>query len=289
MPLLVERRLGERGDAVVARIEPLDESLDGPALAGRIAALEHEQQAGSELAGAHLAADVQAQLQPPPLERGELLLVLLAPEARREIEHVEATHRRLRLGSSAGRPEALDLDAVDGLPDARRGGRRRCCRNRSSRRRTRSHRRAPRAAGGRRPSGGRRRASIPAACAGCTGSSPRARAARGRRTARRGCAPTRPCARDRSVRCAGPSAASTSAARSPSRRRRATPASCRPTRRTRRAGRAPRARRRPPRRRAGTSRPRRPRGARPSARADRCRPGPTPPSTTAARRSRPVR
>ena len=56
----------------MAGIERLDEALDRPALAGGVAALEHEQQARAELAGAHLAADVQAQLQPSPLERGEL-------------------------------------------------------------------------------------------------------------------------------------------------------------------------------------------------------------------------
>ena len=67
--LLVERRLGERRHLVVARIERLDDALDGTALAGGVAALEHEQQARAELAGAHLAAEVQAQLQPPPLGR----------------------------------------------------------------------------------------------------------------------------------------------------------------------------------------------------------------------------
>jgi hypothetical protein len=58
VPLLVERRLGERRHPVVPWIERLDEALDGAALAGRIAPLEDEQDSRAELARAHLAADV---------------------------------------------------------------------------------------------------------------------------------------------------------------------------------------------------------------------------------------
>ena len=84
--LLVERRLGERRHPVVPGVERVDEALDGAALAGRVAALEHEQQSRAELARAHLAADVQAQLQPPPLGGDKPLVVLLAVEALREIQ-----------------------------------------------------------------------------------------------------------------------------------------------------------------------------------------------------------
>ena len=41
-----------------------------------------------------IAADVQAQLQPPPLGRRQLPLVLLAPERLRQVQRVEASHRR---------------------------------------------------------------------------------------------------------------------------------------------------------------------------------------------------
>src|SRR3954453_6860899 len=48
--LLVERRLGERGDSVVTWVERIDEALDGTSLSGGVTALEHEQQAGAEVA-----------------------------------------------------------------------------------------------------------------------------------------------------------------------------------------------------------------------------------------------
>ena len=85
MALLVERRLGERRHPVVPRIERLDETLDGTTLAGGVAPLEHEQESRTELARAHLASDVQAQLQQAPLGGGEALVVLLAFEALREV------------------------------------------------------------------------------------------------------------------------------------------------------------------------------------------------------------
>ena len=48
----------------------------------------------AELARAHLAADVQTQLQPPPLGGGEAPLVLLGGEALRQIQRIESTHRQ---------------------------------------------------------------------------------------------------------------------------------------------------------------------------------------------------
>ena len=70
----------------MARIERIHEALDGTSLAGRVAALEHEQQPRAEVAGSRLAADVQTQPQPPTLQGGETLLVLLAVEALSEIK-----------------------------------------------------------------------------------------------------------------------------------------------------------------------------------------------------------
>src|SRR5215217_2051906 len=118
MALLVERWLGERCDAVVAGVQRLDESLDGPALPRRIAALEDEQEAGPELAGAELLADVEAQLEPATLEGGELLVVLLAPKAHRQIERVEATHRRRRYGAQPDGPKRSTLIRSTGCPMA---------------------------------------------------------------------------------------------------------------------------------------------------------------------------
>src|SRR3954451_25443493 len=76
--LLVERRLGERRDAVMARIERIHETLDGTTLSGGVAALEHEQHPGAEVAGSRLTADVQTQSQPTALKFGETSLVVLA-------------------------------------------------------------------------------------------------------------------------------------------------------------------------------------------------------------------
>ena len=76
------------------RVERLDEALDRASFSAGVAALEHEQQTGAELARIHLAAHVQAQLQQPPLGRGQSLVVLLAGEALGEIQRVEASHRR---------------------------------------------------------------------------------------------------------------------------------------------------------------------------------------------------
>ena len=84
--LLVERGLGEGRHPVMPRVERLDEALDGAALSGGVAALEHEQDARAELARAHLATDVQTQLQPAPLGGGKSLLVFRAGDALREVQ-----------------------------------------------------------------------------------------------------------------------------------------------------------------------------------------------------------
>ena len=78
--LLLERRLGVRHHRVVPWVEVADERLDRAALAGRIGALHHDQQAGPERARAHQPAEVQPQLREPPLPLGKPLLVLVAVE-----------------------------------------------------------------------------------------------------------------------------------------------------------------------------------------------------------------
>ena len=78
MALLVGRRLGERRDPVVAGVERLDDALDGAALAARVGAFEDHQQGRAELARAHLAAEVQAELEQAALGCVEPLVVLAA-------------------------------------------------------------------------------------------------------------------------------------------------------------------------------------------------------------------
>ena len=101
--LLVEGRLGERRDPVVAGIERLDDALDGAALAARVGAFEDHEERGAELARAHLAPEVQPKLEQATLRFVEPLVVLGAAQAQREVELVQASHRSVML-RSAGRP-----------------------------------------------------------------------------------------------------------------------------------------------------------------------------------------
>ena len=90
MPLLVGGRRGVRLDRVVAGIEVLDDALDRPTLAAGIATLEDDEQAGPDLPGAELPAEVQAQLEQTALGDFDASLVLAARQPLREVELVES-------------------------------------------------------------------------------------------------------------------------------------------------------------------------------------------------------
>ena len=77
----------------MARVEVLDDPLDRATLAAGVAALEEDEQPGSDLAGPQLAAEVEAQLEEPALGVGDAPLVLVAREPLRQIEFVESPHR----------------------------------------------------------------------------------------------------------------------------------------------------------------------------------------------------
>ena len=115
MPLLVGRRGGVRPDRVVAGIEVLDDALDRPTLAAGVATFEDDEQAGPDLPGAELPAEVEAQLEQAALGDFDASLVLAARQPLREVELVESRRRAHRLRCYAGgqRGYAWDLSAAD--------------------------------------------------------------------------------------------------------------------------------------------------------------------------------
>ena len=83
---------------VVTRVEVADDRLDRTALARRIGPLEHHEETGATIAGAHLPTEMQPQLQQATLFVLEPLRVLLAIEPLAHVELVEDGHRHRARG-----------------------------------------------------------------------------------------------------------------------------------------------------------------------------------------------
>src|SRR4249919_383658 len=98
MALLVERGGGELRDAHVARVQTGDEPLDRAALAGRVPALEEDQNGRAQAAVARQAGEPQAQGQQSLLSGREAFGLLVAVELEREVEVVESAHRSILPG-----------------------------------------------------------------------------------------------------------------------------------------------------------------------------------------------
>ena len=147
MALLVGGRRGVRLDRVVAGIEVLDDALDRPALAAGVATFEDDEQAGPDLAGPELAAEVEAQLEQPALGDLDTSFVLAAPQPLREVELVESVRRAHRLrcyvdggAATSGTRRRWTVGAARPRPGHRRSSR------------VRAHRGVDEAPGGRRAS-----------------------------------------------------------------------------------------------------------------------------------------
>src|SRR4051794_12670846 len=82
LAFLVEARLGERRDAVVARVERLDDAFDRTTFAARIRSLEHHQHAWPDLRRVEAPADVEPQLEQLALGRIDACVVLVVGQPR---------------------------------------------------------------------------------------------------------------------------------------------------------------------------------------------------------------
>ena len=71
--------------------------LIAPPLPAGVGTFEDDEQAGTDLAGPELAAEMEAQLEQPSLGRLDAPLVLAAPQPLGEVELVESSRRAHQL------------------------------------------------------------------------------------------------------------------------------------------------------------------------------------------------